>query len=80
MSAPSAPAMPERFTVDVSLTLVGELTPIGCYNLTLTAQSARLDGRPTPIAAFLRTAAFHSKFMPVAVSFEGRLSALDSRK
>lgn len=80
MSAQSVRSVPERFTVDIHVTIVGERTPVGYYNLSVGAQSASVGGKPTPFVAALRTLAFNPKFMPLSISFEGQLSALDTSR
>jgi hypothetical protein len=80
MSAQAARNVPERFAVEIRVTIVGKRAPVGYYNLSVDAQSASVDGKPTPLVASLRTVAFHPKFMPLSISFEGQLSALDTSR
>lgn len=80
MSAKAARDVPERFAVDIRVTIVGERVSVGYYNLSVGAQSASVGGQTTPFVAALRTVAFHPKFMPLSISFEGQFSALDTSR
>lgn len=71
---------PDRFTVDIKVTIVGVKAKVGYYTLSVGSESASVSGQPTPFVTFLRTSAFHPKFMPLSISFEGQLSALDTSR